>query len=220
MASAVHNNVLGGLSGFHTNYSLNQKLIEDTIVAERMSIIKEYLLKGVLPLKDLYLSINCIPIDCDTTLERCMCNFEDDCPTYVPHFEIPQLLDIGDDTIKYIGSTDKSVAFQTYPSIQSVKYRNHRKRKKNKPYVWIDQTPNKNGMYDGFIFNAPLMQNISITAVFKDPRQLSKYHCCIDDDQLSALDAEIIERVTKKLILYYRQMHMPPYPNTQQYMPG
>jgi hypothetical protein len=37
-------------------------------------------------------------------------------------------------------------------------------------------------MYDGFIFNAPLLKEISITAAFKDPRQLKKYKCCTDDD--------------------------------------
>jgi len=38
--------------------------------------------------------------------------------------------------------------------------------------VYIDTTPNANGMYDGFIFNAPLLKSISIIAIFKDPRQL------------------------------------------------
>lgn len=220
MASAVHNNILGGLSGFHENYSLNKQLIEDTIISERLQIIKEYILKGIPLEKELYISINCVPIDCDTSLERCMCNAKSDCDTYVPHFEIPQLFEIGDSTIQYIGSTDRQLPFAQYSSMQSIKYKKYKKRNKNKPYVWIDRTPNKNGMYDGFIFNAPLLQEISITAIFKDPRQLKKYKCCVDDDQMSALDAEIVDRVTKKLITYYRQLHMPPHPNTQQYMPG
>jgi len=50
--------------------------------------------------------------------------------------------------------------------------RNHkyRRRGKDKPYVWIDTTPNENNMYDCFIFNAPLLSAVSITAIFKDPR--------------------------------------------------
>jgi len=35
--------------------------------------------------------------------------------------------------------------------------RNYRKRGRNKPFVYIDTTPNENGMYDCFIFNAPLI---------------------------------------------------------------
>lgn len=220
MASAVHNNVLGGLSGYHTNVSLNQQLIEDTIVSERIALLYEYQIKGVIPLQDLYLSINCIPIDCDTSLERCPCNHEAEDLTYVPHFEIPQLLNIGDYTIKYIGSVDKQLPFTYYETLQQVKYKKYRKRSKQKPYVWIDCTPNKNGMYDGFIFNAPLLKEISITAAFKDPRQLKKYKCCTDDDQMNALDSEIIDRVTKKLLTYYRQYTMPNRPNTQEYTPG
>jgi len=55
-------------------------------------------------------------------------------------------------------------------SPQQLKYHKIRKRGKNKPYVWIDTTPNENGMCDCFVFNAPLIQQISIIAVFKDLR--------------------------------------------------
>nr|DAU17914.1 MAG TPA: hypothetical protein [Bacteriophage sp.] len=35
-------------------------------------------------------------------------------------------------------------------------------------------------MYDCFIFNAPLLNTISISAIFKDLRQLGNYSCCVD----------------------------------------
>nr|DAD58229.1 MAG TPA: hypothetical protein [Bacteriophage sp.]DAT29122.1 MAG TPA: hypothetical protein [Caudoviricetes sp.] len=37
-------------------------------------------------------------------------------------------------------------------------------------------------MLDCFLFNAPFVRQVSIVAVFKDPRQLSKYKCCNLDD--------------------------------------
>lgn len=211
----VQNNIVSGLSGMHENMTLSTELIEDAIINERLAIIEEYRLKGLINLKDLAITINCINIDCDTSLERCGCNIEEDCPTIVPHFEVPQYVDI-----IYIGSNDKQQSFSLYKSIQQTKYRKYKKRGKNRPYVWIDNTPNKNGMYDGFVFNAPLLSQIAITAVFKDPRQLKGFTCCSDDTQHSFIDADIVERVSKKLLTYYRQLYMAPQPNNQTYTPG
>jgi hypothetical protein len=33
-------------------------------------------------------------------------------------------------------------------------------------------------MLDCFLFNAPLLEQVSVVGVFKDPRQLTKYSCC------------------------------------------
>jgi len=38
----------------------------------RLAVIKEYMLKGILPIDDLLTSLNCIPVDCDT-LDKCKC---------------------------------------------------------------------------------------------------------------------------------------------------
>ena len=70
LASAIKNDVLGGLRGYHTNISLNIEQLCDEIINERLQVLKEYSLKGILPAKDLYMSINCIEVDCKD-LERC-----------------------------------------------------------------------------------------------------------------------------------------------------
>lgn len=222
LASAIHNNILSGLAGYHTNYSLSKEQLEDAVIQERLKIIQEYSLKGVINTDDIYLSINCIPVDC-LDIERCGCS-QDECTTNLPHFQIPQLInDLGDIKISYIGSNDRMNPFIYYTSQQSIFYRQYKKRKQNKPYVWIDTTPNQNGLYDCFIYNAPLLSQVSIVAAFKDPRQLQLLpNCvqCIQDDHISALDTDIIDRLSKKYITYYRQLHIPPYPNTQQYSQG
>lgn len=222
LASAVHNNILGGLSGYHTNFSISLEQLEDAVIEERLSLIKQYLTRSSILTNDLYTSINCIPIDC-VPIEKCKCGNIDDCSTIVAHFEIPQLVnDFGDRTIFYLGSTDKQNPFIYYTSPISLRNHKYRKRGKNKPYVWIDITPNENGMYDCFIFNAPLLNQISIMAIFKDPRQIEQYGCCQDqeDDNLSFLDSEVVDRVSKKMLAYYRQYYMPPIPNNQAYTPG
>jgi hypothetical protein len=64
LASAIRNDVYSGLQGYHTNISLNMEQLKDDIIDERLQIIKEYAIKGVLPIRDLLTSINCIDVDC------------------------------------------------------------------------------------------------------------------------------------------------------------
>ena len=190
--------------------------LKDRIVDERLQIIKEYSLKGILPKNDLYLSINCIEVDCKD-LDRCRCG-KGGCETPIAHFEIPQLLnDYGELAVDYIGSTDRQVPFIYYTSSQAWQYHQYRKRGKFLPYVYIDITPNENNMYDCFIFNAPLIKQVSVVAIFKEPRQLEEYGCCspIDVENMSFINNEIKKRLTEKKLRYYRQFAAPITPNDQ-----
>lgn len=224
LVSAIKNDVISGLRGYHTNLSMSDEQLADDIIDERLQIIKEYSLKGILPTRDLYLSINCIPVDCKD-IERCRCGKED-CLTPTAHFEIPQLLnDYGLQSVDYIGSSDRQLPFIYYTSSTAFRYHKYKKRGKNKPYVWIDTTPNENGMYDCFIFNAPLLSQVSITAIFKDPRQINELSSscnCVEgmDNNMSFINNEIKKRLTEKKIRYYRQLQAPVLPNDQQYAAG
>lgn len=217
LASAIKNDLVSGLRGMHNTMSLSLEQLEDEIVEERLQIIKEYAIKGIAPVKDLLLAINCVSVDCKD-LDRCPCKqFGDP----VAHFEIPQIVnDFGMNAINYIGSTDRQVPFVVYYSqpLAFNYYHKYRKRGKNRPVVYLDSTPNENGMIDGYIFNAPLLKMISVVAVFKDPRQLEGLSCCQEniDDNLNFLTADIKERLTKKKLYYYRQLAAPVIPNTQQ----
>ncbi len=218
LASAIRNDVVAGLRGYHQNPSMSLEQLEDDIIDERLQIIKEYALKGIVPIKDLLLSINCINVDCKS-IEKCLCR-NNQYSNNTLHFEIPQLLnDYGIQAINYIGSVDKQLPFVYYTSRDTWSVHQYRKRGKDKPYVWIDTTPNENGMYDCFVFNAPLLKQVSITAVFKDPRQLERYACCNEymDDNFSFINNEIKRRLTEKKIRYYRQLQSPLIPNDQTY---
>lgn len=224
LASAIQNDIVAGLRGYHTNMSMSMEQLEDDIVDMRMQLIKEYTLKGIIPINDLVLAINCIEIDCKD-LDKCsICRGNSTCTKPVAHFEIPQLLlGYGLNPILYLGSTDRQNPFVYYISSHAFNYyRQFRRRGKNKPYVYIDIAPNENGMLDCYLFNAPLMKQISIVAVFKDPRQLEQYKCCSDlaDDNFSFLNSEIKKRVTEMKIRYYRQLAPPNLPNDQAYQPG
>lgn len=221
LASAIRNDVVSGLKGFHSNLSMSTEQLCQDIVDERLQILKEYSLKGILPTRDLYISINCISVDCKS-LDKCRCNNQNfSTPTL--HFEIPQILnDYGSLSIDYIGSTDKQLPFIYYTSPSILRQHQYRKRGKDRPYVWIDTTPNEKGMYDCFVFNAPLLKVVSISAIFKDLRQLDNYDCCIDlqDDNMTFINNEIKKRVTEKKIRYYRQFSPSNTPNNQEYKEG
>jgi hypothetical protein len=57
------------------------------VVDERLQVLKEYSLKGTLPIRDLLTAVNCIPVDCKD-LERCRCR-ETIGTTPTAHFEMP-----------------------------------------------------------------------------------------------------------------------------------
>lgn len=221
LASAIINDVYSGLAGLHHNISMSVEQVEDEVVQMRLQVIKEYQLKGILPLKDLLLQINCIPVDCKD-LERCpICKPGIKTPN--AHFEIPQIInDFGASAIAYIGSIDRMNSFSVYVNSNFTNlYQKYRKRGKDKPYVYIDPAPNENNMLDGYIFNAPLLKQISVVAIFKDPRQLDDYGCCSDLDDIqnmTFIDTEVKDRLTKQKITYYRQLHMPNLPNDQKYV--
>lgn len=234
MADAIANDVRSGLRGYHQNMSMSIEQLEEEIVQMRLSVIKEYMLKGILPVQDLLVSINCIPVDCDS-LDKCGCNASNCGSDPMAHFQIPQLLfDYGlKKSIYYLGTTDKQNPFIVYTKPFNIikTIQKYRKRGKNKPWVYIDVTPNQDGLLDCYIFNAPLIKQISIMAIFKDPRQLEDYQCdCSSEDNLNRetqmdnnfnfLDTVIKDKLTKQKLYYYRQVAAPILPNDQRYVEG
>lgn len=229
LADAIFNDVVSGLRGYHQNISLSKDQLEQDIIDLRLLIIKEYMMQGILPIQDLLLSINCIPVDCEK-LDKCPCS-SSTCGKPTAHFQIPQLLfDYGlKKAVYYLGSTDKQHPFIVYtkPFDITSTIQKYRKRGKNKPWVFIDVTPNHEGLLDCYIFNAPLIKQVSIMGIFKDLRQLEEFQCnCEDEDfnnkqtqmdsNFNFLDTIIKERLTKQKLYYYRQMAAPLLPNDQR----
>lgn len=218
MASAILNDIKSGTAGMNANPNISTEQIEDEIIEVRQSVIKELYLKNALPKHDLMLAINCIDVDCKDPAKCC----EESSGKTAMHFEIPQLMDIlGEDAIDFIGSADRGVNYKenTYFSAKMASYHKYKKRGKDKPYIYIEKTPNENGMYDGWIYNLPFIKRLSIIAVFKDPRQLEEFDCCNINEptyrDLGSISEQIKERLTKQKFLFYRQNIEIPVPNKQ-----
>lgn len=218
LASAIYNDIYSGLIGITSNPTLSMDQLEDEVVEEWLQVIKEYSLKNILPLKDLLISINCIDVDC-LALDKCPICSESN-PYSIPeyHFQIPQTInDLAEEAIFYIGATDKSLKYKIYTNPQSLKYHKYNRRGSDKPYVYIDTTPNENNMYDGWIFNSPLIQKISFIGIIKDLRQLDNYECCSPEtlENLTFIVTELKKRLIEKKIRYYRQLYIGSQPNNQ-----
>ena len=231
LTDMIINDVRSGLRGQHQNMSMSKEQLSEEVVLTRLAVIKEYMLKGILPVKDLLMSLNCIPVDCDT-LDKCKCRGSV-CGEPTAHFQIPQILfDFGiGNAIEYIGSSDKQHPFLVYSKpIDKIKtYHKYRKRGKQKPWVYIDVTPNSEGLIDCYIFGAPLIKQVSVVAVFKDPRQLEEFQCGCDsenkeatlqDTNLNFIDILIKDRLVQQKLRYYRQLATPILPNDQKYNEG
>ena len=204
LTSAIYNDLMSGLRGLSNIPTISLEQLEDDIIDERLIILKEFSMKNMLPVKDLLMSLNCINVDCKS-IDKCPCGTSLIKPTQ--HFEIPQILnDFGEESIEYLGSVDKTLQFKVYTSTAFITHQ-YKRRGAHKPYVYIDTTPNENNMYDCWIFNAPLIKKLSLTAIFKDPRQLLEVDCCVNNDSINYnfIDNEIKRRLTEKKLRYYRQ---------------
>lgn len=211
LAGAVQNAVLSGLSGYNSTLTIPIQQIEDEVVQEYLLLLKKYSSKNAIPRKDLFVELGCIELDCKPLSNCCT---EVDLENY-SHFEIPQILnDFGEAAIEYIGSIDKLVKFKVYTGYN---FKNHKfkLRGSKKPYVFVNPAPNDQGFLDCYVFNAPLLEKVTVIGIFKDPRQLSDYletlGCCghVLADTQSWLDAEIVQSLTAKYLKYYRQLIAP-----------
>jgi hypothetical protein len=200
IASAIMNHIYSGTAGLNSNMKISLEQLMDEVIAERNIILKEYLLKGIMNFQEMFLSINCVEVNCDYMSKCC----ELPVGEKALHFEIPPIMYInGVNTIKFIGSIDRKVKYTVYTD-DSYRYHQYKKRGANKPYVYVDTSVNANGNLDCYIFNLPMVKYISVVALFQDPRRLLEWDCCSNSEEsildLGLVSDEIIKRLTEKYI--------------------
>lgn len=216
IVSAIINDLYSGNAGFNANPAINELQLEDECVEKRQVVIKELFAKNLLKLEDLAVTLNCVEVDCENMV-KCdgPCNKTALAVKNQLHFQIPQLLsDVGEGAVIYVGSADGMVPFRVYYSLESTKSNKYRRRGSSEPFVYIDKVPNSEQMCDCWLFNAPFVKQIKVTAVFKDLRQLEEYTCCRDFDYLDfgIISDEVKNRVKKDKFAFYRENLSQPYP--------
>lgn len=213
-SSAIMSHLYDGLRGLNANIKISIEQLQDEVVAERLQVLREWLLRGAINLEELYLAINCVEVDC-SYMSKC-CDLQ--VGEKALHFEIPPIVYLnGVNTVKFVGSIDRHEKYNVYTD-ESYRFHKHRKRGADNPYVYIDTAINSNGNIDGYIFNVPFVQYISVVALFQDPRKVLEWDCCSDADtytELGLITAEVIKRLTEKYLRIYRQMSVTPDVNNQ-----
>ena len=207
----AYNNIVSGLQALNANSPITMQEVEDKLIMTRLDIIYEYHMKGLLPKNSMVSTLNNITVDCKSM----SCSPDD---TTVKHIEIPAIaIDLGIGAIDYLGSTDKMFDFTKYTNPKLLSINKYRKVKNKKPYVFIDTTLNANGMHDVFIFNAPFLQEVSVRAIFADPRQVEEFDCCSDKEleSMETLSDKIVEKVVNSYLTFYRKLTMAKTPNDQ-----
>lgn len=145
LASAIYNDIVSGLAGITSNPTISMEQLKDDIIDERLQIIKEYSLKNLVPRNDLLMSVNCIDVDCKS-MDKCPCGTDITPP--IAHFELPQTVnDFAEEAIEFVGSINRLNQFKVYMST-AFQYNKYMRRGSEKPYVYIEPTPNSNNMYD------------------------------------------------------------------------
>ena len=146
LTSAILNDITSGLNTVNASPAISYEQLEDEVIETRHAVIKEMYLKGLIKPEDIVSAINCVSVDCADP-SKC-CNLSSGKTRL--HFEIPRLMDdLGDSAITYIGSADGSTSYTVYFNRDAIKMHEYKRRGVDKPYVYIDKTPNANGKYDG-----------------------------------------------------------------------
>ena len=153
IASAIINDLFSGnLVSLSNRAMISQDQIADEVIETRNTVIKDWYLKNMLNLSDMATAINCVEVDCKDQ-NKCSCK-ELGVIKNAKHFEIPQLLSgLGSEALAYVGSTDRTHSYKIFYNREALDYykyfQKYSRVKKNRPFVYIERTPNENGMFDG-----------------------------------------------------------------------
>lgn len=207
LASSIYNDLHGGLKGLSNEWTLSIEQLEDDIADLRLKLIQDKIESDIRNKKKYATALKCIKVDCQP-IDNCEC-FESTLPgDPLPHFQIPvPLMDSYNMAIIYIGTTDMSEPFAVYTDFDQIRAMKHRRIKMRRPYVFLSIAPNKNGFLDGYIFNAPYIQQLTVVAVFKDIRKYLDEYCCEFTDNSENLNSEIAASIIQiKSQLYQTQL--------------
>lgn len=214
LSSIIYNNIVSGIEGSHIDLKFSLSQIEDDIINERLQIIKEYAIKGMLPSADLMIKLSNIKLLDQPTSGIGSSDLNG---FNIKTFEVPQIAFVYDkESIAYIGNDSGQDSFPFY--IDRHAWVNHRYKRfiKQRPHVYVDLATNENNKYNCYLLSkeAISIPSISIVAIWKDPRSLLDYQIDNEDEILnwSHISAEIIKRMTEKYLRYYRQLYQPPTP--------
>ena len=217
MTSSIRNRVADGLSGNIADQAFSLLQLEKEVDLQRAEFIQKYLNSGnKLNANFLYQGIDGIHVECHDLSQNSPCGFSSG--DGVPAIKIPPIAStFGNDAVEYLGLMNKQEKFVVYFDTDSMSNHKYRARTSKRPYIWIDTAPDKTGNMTAFLLNAgkySTLKYMSIRAIFQNPSALSEN----SDTEYPApghMQNQIIDTLTDKYVRYFRQLNVPPQPNTK-----
>ena len=218
MAAAVKNHVVDGLAGQGSvNFSTEQ--LQDEIIATTSKLIIQYIAQGIITPQQLSQRIDGIRVECQDISSNC----EVAALVNAPHFSMPDINRGITDPITFLGTMDSKLVFKVYYN-RDWRHHKHRLATANKPFAWVSSSPNREGLYDVYLFNLGRYNNlqyISVDAVFDNPYDIQKtdYFEQFSVSEFYAplfLQKEVIDIISREYVEYHRKLHVQKTPNVQQ----
>lgn len=216
IASAIRSNIGSGLKEV-ANFAFPIDQIKDEVGNVRNQILLEDPQKMALNPEYFAQRIENIPLD----LVRFPYGGYSNSPGLVPHFKIPRLAMTRDDSaVIYLGPPDQSFNIKVYYD-HSFKNHIYSRVIGRRPYSYIDPAHDPEGYMDGYLFNlGPAgLQFISTRSIFADPVGILEMDGLFGKDEEfpapNAVQEMIIDRVTQKYVMYYKQLNHPYQSNSQ-----
>lgn len=218
MASAIHSNIGTGLKEVG-NYVYSIAQIKDEISNTRSLIIMQDSEKGILN-KDFFAQKI-------TTLDELTVGvfpeeglIESNSPVLVT--KIPKLAMTKDNSsVLYIGPKDMSLNLKLYYSYNDVKMHKYNRTIKNRPFAFIDNVHNDEGLVPVYIANTgpATFKYVTLRAIIDDPVKLMQndgYY--VDSEEFPAplaVQSLIIAQLTANYLKYFKSQTRPNEINDQ-----
>lgn len=211
ISDIIINSVYSGGKGI-ANISLSQDQVKDEVNLARNRFILNLNQNYQLNPEGLYQNITCLKATKKDIRQICPVDTTTEESNKILCVPIPKLLHIPRmNPIKYLGNVSRQVEWKFFWG-NDFFYRRYDKYAKNDPVAWVNGT-------EIWLFNVPpfIKKQITLQAIFENPRDLSTYNCCkASDNDPYPVPPTIVDMITGKLIndylRYYRLQN--PQPNT------
>ncbi len=216
IAGSIRNNIGNGLKEV-TNYDYSLEQIKKEISLVRASIVLKESKNGILNPEHFIQRFD----NLDLTLTNFPYTAITNSPEKVWYTQIPRLaMTVDNSSLTFVGPTDFSQDFKKY---YDRAYKSHRYNRITSmyPFVYVDLSHDYNNHTDLYFFNldGSGLKKVSVRGIAADPVAVLEADGIFGEDEEfpapQAVQDVIIETITRKYILYYRQLNHPTQPNTQ-----